>query len=1762
MQIIKNMEYVSDQHSFASDILNTRLNTTRQFFKYLGTLIIICVWLCSGTKAHAQTQAPPNIQHTENKADLALRSEARVDPSTLGMSISIPIASYPGRAGMGMPIAINYSSKVWRVDYQNVDSPPITKHKTWTKAVFAERSLAGWTSTLGPVEVEFTGLDQYYNKDGQGFCETCLQGDSGGRYYIRRMHVYLPDGSSHELLADNDPHVFTNNQANEDDFLGTFYAVDGSRMRYESGSPSVLYMPDGSRYIFPAFNKGEKLIATRYIDRHGNVNEYNHDAREWVDTLGRGIGNPLPAKPVAGEVTYYRTKLVGGGDSPPYIFRWKHLSEVLTVTDPDNLPRLHYAGDVKCGHNSYPAPDFGPFLFTSHFDTKVCVEREFKDWSDVAVPFNPVVLAEVELPTGNKYNFTYNVYGEIDRVVLPTGGIESFNYDEIPTLSYSTAPYSQTNRGVKRREVREDAKGSEFSEWKYEVSTADAYTVKVIPPDKQTLTERLIYRGYNQNAAHNLVRFGFDSVLAGRIYEERVKTASGFLLRRNLTKWEVKLPADQAVDKSSGPVATKQVSILFDGEGDKALAATTVTRYEQQSQLQNPTSVTEYDYDTSKTKTQAATDNIDTFNPPDSLAIRTTSTAYLDDHDYFKRGLVSLPSSVTVRTGMPTGAVVSFSAMLYDESRLPLLECRATVGRATEWVRPEDTVRGNATTTIRRLFKPDGDQDLGTFVQYDACGNARKAWDTSDTDFDNPSETHYDDSFSHFNGAEGTATFAFPTRTLTPDPDGGGSLTRLESKTKYDFRTGKVVSATDANNATTTLSYKDESNKSDPLNRLRMITQPDGGWTRYDYGNDIGNLFLRTRTAIDASSNTDAYQYFDGLGRSTRAFSYDGSAPERAWVASDTVYDNMMRANKVSNPYFVQTLGGSIDDRSINWTETDYDALGRAESVTTPDGARTVTLFPGNKTIIIDQTGKKRSSLTDGLGRLRKVIEAPGSLNYETNYTYDALGNLVEVEQGEQHRYFVYDSLSRLILSQIPEQGATLSDPRAPARGWSASYEYDDDGNLKKKTDARGLETGYSYDEINRITQRRYSDGVTPWVDYFYDSPDVDNSKGRLTQVKNGVSTYKYTGYDIMGRVLSSEQETDTERYVMSYSYDLAGNMRAQTYPSFRKVMTSYDSVGRLRTIGSTARNNDHNYASNFTYTAHGAAASLKLGNGLWEHTTFNTQRLQPVQIGLGTSATDSSKLRLDYTYGEMVNDILDPIKNNGNVQSQRIVAPGLDVTQNYTYDALNRLQAAEEAAGAIWKEVYKYDQFGNRNLDVGTKLPQIDLMNNPDIDPATNRIKQDQNGDNIKEYEYDAAGNLTRDALGRTFTYNANNMQIAFNGGANPQTNGASYFYDGGDRRVKKITASGTTVFIYDAMGKLVAEHTTETQQNSGGTKYLTTDTLGSPRVITDNNGAIVSRHDYHPFGEEILVGRTNEHRTDSIRQQFTEQERDLESKLDYFKARYYSYVQGRFTSIDPLASSGRAPNPQTWNRYAYVLNNPMRFIDPTGMMECPANQTCQSGQQPGSAPQESNSQLSEWSFDLWSEVTTGESAYYRGALTAFASASPIYYPGNQQTTKVELDPDVEAKSQGYGISMAIDIFKAMVQVDSIETFSEVKRVDTEETTGTAGIGMGDAHGIGLSNSRSGQKEHVTASAVMTALSNNLHDQTGRMVNELRSLSSPLAGHNGPQNLGTTMMGNSGISYAGAFSQTTKRLAYERAAREFREIRGKDPSEAFKKLF
>jgi RHS repeat-associated protein len=619
-------------------------------------------------------------------------------------------------------------------------------------------------------------------------------------------------------------------------------------------------------------------------------------------------------------------------------------------------------------------------------------------------------------------------------------------------------------------------------------------------------------------------------------------------------------------------------------------------------------------------------------------------------------------------------------------------------------------------------------------------------------------------------------------------------------------------------------------------------------------------------------------------------------------------------------------------------------------SVTQPGGAVTTTAYAGPVTTVTDPATVRRQNTTDALGRLVQVVENPnGSPSYTTSYTYDLLDNLTGVNQSGQTRSFAYDSLKRLRQATNPESG-------------TVTYAYDTSGNLVTRADARGTTcygvwTGAScdfsgvngYDGKSRVVRKMYSVTGTPAVTYAYDQnldiaghSEQNYPAGRLVKTSSSVSETTLR-YDALGRVKSSKQWTNAADYIFGYGYNLAGALNSMTYPSGHGISMEFDpATGRVNAVRKTA---GASYVGSILYAAHGAIRGMTVGTK-YEETCFNN-RLQPLGIRLGAATTSGTcvnpgtdLLNLTLGYGT------DPTKNNGNLRSQTIASAGLPaaVTQNYTsYDGLNRLTAATE--GANWSRTFGYDAYGNMWVASGSGVPVDPFTPSQGwINAANNRLVNAGLG-----IGYDNAGNQTSIG-GYARTYDGENRQVTSTLNNVP----TAYGYDGDGRRVQKVSCpAGTspctaaslgaavTNYVYDAQGQLAAEYATQPETPLCTTCYLTADQLGSTRLMTDGTtGLPKALHDYLPFGEEIpsgIGGRSSLYGSDSPRQRFTGKERDAETSLDFFGARYLSSAQGRFTSADPVnILKQKLMDPQQWNMYAYVRNNPLRFRDPTGQYIC----------------------------------------------------------------------------------------------------------------------------------------------------------------------------------------------------------------------------------
>jgi RHS repeat-associated protein len=542
-----------------------------------------------------------------------------------------------------------------------------------------------------------------------------------------------------------------------------------------------------------------------------------------------------------------------------------------------------------------------------------------------------------------------------------------------------------------------------------------------------------------------------------------------------------------------------------------------------------------------------------------------------------------------------------------------------------------------------------------------------------------------------------------------------------------------------------------------------------------------------------------------------------------------------------------------------------------------------------------------------------------------TTYVYDVLNNLISSSEAAmqlwngspvagQLRTYVYDGLGRRTSFTTPEQG-TITNFYTNASGQSCA---NDPAKICRIQDARGLVKTFTYDGINRVATVGYSDS-TPGQTYTYDSGGAPAfALHRLTEVTEGATNSQTFVYDALGRVTSVSHVIDQSTYPVLYGYNPLNQLASITYPSGRVITQGYDAIGRPSTTSSGSTT----YLTVSAYNAGNQPLNTQLGNGVLGTFGYNDHlQLSTLRYNLPSGSNDV--LNLGYDYGTT---------NNGQIKAVHYyTVPGtedLTKTENFTYDPWKRLQAAQtttvSGTAGTWSLQWTYDRLGNR-------LTQSLVGGNVSIGQP--QLVVDTNTNRITGFGFDASGNMTSDGV-NTYTYDAANRLTQVNTGAGTYT----YF---GALRIKKVVGSTTTIYIYSA-DRPIAEYANGSLSKEyvyAGSRLLATIASGtatyhhpdhlSNRAETDTSGNVIRSFGHFPFGEVWYESPSTD------KWKFTTYERDSESGLDYAVARFDSTGLGRFTSPDPLP--GYLSNPESLNRYSYVTNDPINFLDPTGMSGVP---------------------------------------------------------------------------------------------------------------------------------------------------------------------------------------------------------------------------------
>ena len=262
-----------------------------------------------------------------------------------------------------------------------------------------------------------------------------------------------------------------------------------------------------------------------------------------------------------------------------------------------------------------------------------------------------------------------------------------------------------------------------------------------------------------------------------------------------------------------------------------------------------------------------------------------------------------------------------------------------------------------------------------------------------------------------------------------------------------------------------------------------------------------------------------------------------------------------------------------------------------------------------------------------------------------------------------------------------------------------------------------------------------------------------------------------------------------------------------------------------------------------------------------------------------------------------------------------------------FGYDPFNRLVSSNKNSGQQ-TFTYEYDRTGNRwhqNAPQGGPAPQYIFDNNNHLTDAG--------------VTYDALGEELTDGLGNSFTWDAEGRLIQVNQGS---TVTATYSYDAEGRRVHGPNGE----YVYDLNGRMItqvglngvwnygeiyAEGSHLATYSSGTTNFFHSDWLGTKRIMTALNGTISQTCTGFAFGDGVSCTGTN-----FSFNGFTDDIHDSETNLEHTLFRKYSGTQGRWLTPDPMGTGSADPmNPQSWNRYAYVMNDPVNGADPTGLFD-----------------------------------------------------------------------------------------------------------------------------------------------------------------------------------------------------------------------------------
>jgi RHS repeat-associated protein len=796
--------------------------------------------------------------------------------------------------------------------------------------------------------------------------------------------------------------------------------------------------------------------------------------------------------------------------------------------------------------------------------------------------------------------------------------------------------------------------------------------------------------------------------------------------------------------------------------------------------------------------------------------------------------------------------------------------------------------------------------------------------------------------------------------------DPSGAITTANYTSNQSLTFGVPDSVTNLNNLTTSWLY-------DAFGRKSKETRPDSTYTTWTYndcatygGCILGSNALAVSFFLYSTSGviqSDGTTYFDTIDRPLMANKLMISG---GYNRNEVRYDSLGRLAQQAMP----CVYSAVATPCTYWTTNTYDILNRLTQSQRPISSTNGTLqtagygYAGRTRTVTDPYGNKKTTITDVNGWLRQTKDAVG---YNITRTFDAAGSLIGVT----------DSVGNTLLS-----GVTYAYGLKPFRTAATDadrgawvYTVDSLGERTGWTDAKGQSFSMTYDALSRPLTRTEPDLFTQWT--WGSTPASHNVGQQVSECTQTVSPCSSTSaLYYVSRTFDSDGRTSTIAitesgnpgndpggvFLFTLGYNsTTGFLNSLTYPistsgvalniqyGFQNglLQSVTDSTDTTATCGSTCTLWTANAMNAF-----GEITQETLGNGVVTNRSYDavTSWLMAATAGVGGGAA-----LLNQSYLE---------DENGNIIQRQNNNAGL--TESFAYDADQRMTCAA-LSSTCTTPTLAYDGGvagpGNITSQTGVGTYAYPAAGQPRPHAVTS-LTGTFNGITNPSFVYDANGNMTNRA-GSTIAWSSYNYPVGISASDVTGTEDVQLSYGPNRQRWKQIYTGGptgteTTYYIGGLMEEVFSGGTSNyrhyiyagneavavysrTSASVNTMSYMLEDHQGGVSNIASNSGASVVNESFSAFGTRrnptTWSGAPTTGDLNTIaglsRQGYTMQTWLGQSMgLNHMNGRVEDAILGRFLSADPYV-----PDPtdaQSYNRYTYVRNNPLTFVDPTGFTDC----------------------------------------------------------------------------------------------------------------------------------------------------------------------------------------------------------------------------------